>query len=397
MITYQEALSIIAANTQAMEIESIVPVCGRVCATPVTSPVDLPGFANSAMDGFAVIAADGASGTSQLDVLGTITAGMSAPTGTAQTGTAWEIMTGAPVPDGYDAVIPLEKTTRCNDTVELQASPLPGANIRNPGEDFDMGMQAMNMGTAVTPEIIMGLAALGIDQISAYQQPKVSIITTGNEISSKNADNVKGIILDSNRPYLEAAVNQSGAMLTGSCSVSDEAGAIATAIGNAATGADIILTTGGVSAGRMDYIPEALRRLGAEILFHKVAIRPGKPLLFARMPNGTLIFGLPGNPVAVAVGWRFFVVEAIRLMLGRKPGTYNTAKLLNNTSSRAGLRFFAKARSAVSAVGELEVEVLGGQESFKISPLMQANCWAIFTETNEQCMTGDQILIALLD
>ena len=242
----------------------------------------------------------------------------------------------------------------------------------------------------------MGLAALGVDRISADKQPKVSIITTGNEISSKNADNSKGIILDSNRPYLEAAVKQSGAMLIGSRSASDEAGALATAITDAATDADIILTTGGVSAGRMDFVPEVLRRLGAEILFHKVAIRPGKPLLFARMPNGTLIFGLPGNPVAVAVGWRFFVVEAVRLMLGQQPGTYNAARLVNGAGSRAGLRFFAKARSAVNAAGELEVEVLGGQESFKISPLMQANCWAIFTETDEQCRAGDQILIAPL-
>ena len=242
----------------------------------------------------------------------------------------------------------------------------------------------------------MGLAALGLNHISAYKQPKVSIITTGNEISSKNADNSKGVILDSNRPYLEAAVRQSGAMLIGSRSVSDQADALATAITGAAADADIILTTGGVSAGRMDFVPEVLRGLGAEILFHKVAIRPGKPLLFARMPNGTLIFGLPGNPVAVAVGWRFFVVEAIRLMLGQQPGTCSAARLVNGTGSRAGLRFFAKARSAVNASGELEVEVLGGQESFKISPLMQANCWAIFTESDEQCMAGDQILITPL-
>ena len=396
MINYQEALGIIATNTRAMETESIMPACGRVCAAPVTSPVDLPGFANSAMDGFAVIAADGGSGTTRLNVLGTITAGMAAPMGPPQPGTAWEIMTGAPVPDGYDAVIPVEKTTRRADIVELETSLIAGANVRNPGEDFSTGMQALSTGTAVTPEIIMGLAALGLNHISAYKQPKVSIITTGNEISSKKADNSKGVILDSNRPYLEAAVKQSGAMLINSRSVSDEAGALATAIAEAAADADIILTTGGVSAGRMDFVPEVLRGLGAEILFHKVAIRPGKPLLFARMPNGTLIFGLPGNPMAVAVGWRFFVVEAIRLMLGQQPATCSAARLVNGAGSRAGLRFFAKARSAVTAAGELEVEVLGGQESFKISPLMQANCWAIFTETDEQCMAGDQILIAPL-
>jgi molybdopterin molybdotransferase len=395
MISYKDALSIIAANVERTALETIMPICGRVCAVSMSSPVDVPGFANSAMDGFALRSVDcGGEQPIRLRVNGTITAGMTAPDAEAKPGTAWEIMTGAPLPKGYDAVIPVEKTRRDGDFVDLTVKPAAGANIRNPGEDFSTSAPVIEAGTVITPEILMGLAAVGIDSVSAYKQPNVAIITTGNEISSNSSDAKRGIIRDSNRPYLEAAVAQSGALLTRTCSVNDDAAALAEAITKVSETADIVVTTGGVSAGRMDFVPAVLARLGAEILFHKVAIRPGKPILFAKLPDNTLVFGLPGNPVAVAVGWRFFVTEAIRQMLGKNPGTYSGAKLINDTGSRAGLRFFAKARSRVNNHGGLEVEVLPGQQSFKISPLMRANCWAIFTEDNTECQAGEQVLIA---
>jgi len=397
MISYSDALGIIATNVKTAKTEAIIPVCGRVCAAGMSSPVNVPAFANSAMDGFALRSAD-CIGDERLrfQVKGTVTAGMAAPETDASPGTAWEIMTGAPVPKGYDTVIPVEKTTRDGTFIELTVKPQAGANIRNPGEDFSTSAPFIEAGTLITPEILMGLAAVGIDSISAYKQPSVAIITTGNEISSKRADPVRGIIRDSNRPYLEAVVALSGAALIHSDSVNDDSAALAEAITLASKTVDIVITTGGVSAGRMDFVPEVLEQLGAEILFHKVAIRPGKPILFAKLADNTLVFGLPGNPVAVAVGWRFFVNEAIRQMLGKHPGTYSAAKLLNNTGSRAGLRFFAKARSRVNANGEVEVEVLPGQQSFKISPLMRANCWAVFTEDKTERLAGEQVLIAPL-
>jgi molybdopterin molybdotransferase len=397
MISYTDALGIIATHTKTTPQETIMPICSRVCAASLSSPVNVPAFANSAMDGFALRSADciGA-GKVRLRVEGTVTAGMAAPETDASANTAWEIMTGAPLPNGYDTVIPVEKTLRDGDFVELTVKPQAGDNIRHPGEDFSTQAPVIEAGTLITPEMLMGLAAVGIDSISVYKQPNVAIITTGNEISSKSSDADRGIIRDSNRPYLEAAVAQSGALVTHSQSVNDDGAALAEAITAVSKTSDIVITTGGVSAGRMDFVPEVLEQLGAEILFHKVAIRPGKPILFAKLPDNTLVFGLPGNPVAVAVGWRFFVNEAIRQMLGKRQGTYSAAKLLNDTGSRAGLRFFAKARSHVNAAGEVEVEVLPGQQSFKISPLMQANCWAIFTEDNTGCRAGERVLIAPL-
>ncbi|MDG1463432.1 MAG: molybdopterin molybdotransferase MoeA, partial [Gammaproteobacteria bacterium] len=332
----------------------------------------------------------------KLKIKGTITAGMAPINGLAEPGTAWEIMTGAPVPTGYDSVIPVERTTQDSSLVSFTDIPQEGANIRKSGEDFSSGDPILTQGDLITAEVIMGLAATGIDLIPAYKQPNISIITTGNEISSKMANADKGIILDSNRPYLEAAIQQSGCFMNGSFSVEDTHNALAKQITSAAKTSDIILTTGGVSAGRMDFVPEVLTQLGAEILFHKVSIRPGKPILFAKLPDGTLIFGLPGNPVAVAVGWRFFVNEAIRIMLGKKKEAYTAAKLVNETDSRSGLRFFAKASAHVNADGETEVSILKGQQSFKISPLMKANCWAIFPEDITKSKVGEKVLIAPL-
>ncbi len=397
MIKYQEALDIIAANTPVMKCETIMPATGRICSADILSPVDVPGFANSAMDGYAFRFEDCAGEDSAtLKVKGSITAGMAPTSEPAESGTAWEIMTGAVVPAGYDSVIPVERTTQESDLVSFTDIPQQGANIRNPGEDFSCDEPLLAQGNLITPEVIMGLAATGIDSISSYKQPNVAIITTGNEISSKMANAAEGIIRDSNGPYLEAAVQQSGCIMSGRYSVEDKQNALAAQITAAAKTSDIILTTGGVSAGRMDFVPEVLAQLGAKILFHKVSIRPGKPLLFAKLPDGTLIFGLPGNPVAVAVGWRFFVNEAIRIMLGKAHETYTASKLLNDTTSRSGLRFFAKALSRVNADGETEVEVLPGQQSFKISPLMKANCWAIFPEDASNSKSGEKVLIAPL-
>ena len=149
---------------------------------------------------------------------------------------------------------------------------------------------------------------------------------------------------------------------------------------------DIILTTGGVSAGRLDIVPDTVKRIGGKVLFHKVAIRPGKPLLFARLPGGALMFGLPGNPMAVAVGLRFFVLPAIRALMGRRPETRLVARAREAVRKRPSLTFFAKAVAEVSADAALTVRLLPGQESFKISPLLKANCWAIVPEGRETCV-----------
>jgi molybdopterin molybdotransferase len=144
----------------------------------------------------------------------------------------------------------------------------------------------------------------------------------------------------------------------------------------------------------MDFVPRALELMGADILFHRVAIRPGKPALFARLPDGTWFFGLPGNPIAVAVGLRFFVAPALRMLQSLPPEEYRTARLKDTVHKKSGLTFFAKARTSGTKDGGLEVDILPGQESFKIKPLMEANCWAVVPEDSDTVQSGATIRVA---
>ena len=154
---------------------------------------------------------------------------------------------------------------------------------------------------------------------------------------------------------------------------------------------DVVLTTGGVSVGQLDLLPAIIRELGGEILFHKVAIRPGKPILHARLADGTLLFGLPGNPLAVAVGMRFFVIPVLRALQGLAPETTTPAVTPIPVRTRGQLRFFAKAHTAIDAGGCRHVRLLPGQESFRIAPLLRANCWAIVPEDTGEIPAGSTL------
>jgi molybdopterin molybdotransferase len=177
--------------------------------------------------------------------------------------------------------------------------------------------------------------------------------------------------------------------------VPDDAQALTRELTRALDLADIVITTGGVSAGRLDFVPATLAAMGGEILFHKVAIRPGKPLLCARL-GGRLVFALPGNPIAVAVGLRFFVIPALRALAGRVPERWLRARAEAAIHSRAGITFFAKSRAQVDGQGTLRVAALPGQESFKISPLLAANCWAILDAERGGVAADDLVDVAPL-
>jgi len=402
MITFSEALTLISANTRPGEIVSERPETGRYSASAVRSPVNVPGFANSAMDGFAVKSHD-CQGDAKLKVAGTIIAGSGKPAADAGAGSAYEIMTGAVMPDGYDSVVPVERTRQSdtgeNAVVVVGEQVSAGLNVRLPGEDFSENDPVLEAGGVITPEVLMGLAAVGANKIPQYARPRVSIITTGNELAEVDNESESldsGMIHDANRPFLEAAIERSGAVLASSVAVGDEATELQNSIKEAASCSNIILTTGGVSAGRMDFVPGSLTDTGAEIIFHKVAIRPGKPLLFAKLSDGTLVFGLPGNPVAVAACFRFFVTAAIRQMLGQTAEQFSTALLSNDVKKKPGLCFFGKARSNITADGVQQVELLPGQQSFKIRPLTNANCWLILDEKCSSAETGETVKIAAL-
>lgn len=384
MIGYDEALAHILREAKPLPVVLRTPVPGQVLAEPVHSGEALPPFDNSAMDGFALRAGDaGIAAGGEFDVLGAQAAGDAQA---AAQGGAWEIMTGARLPDGLNAVIPIEQVevlARDDDgkpaRIRLQAEVPRGQHVRRHGEDVRKGDRFLAAGTRLDAPQLMLLAALGVPLVDVRAAPRVALINTGRELVDDPARPLaSGEIRNSNGPYLAQRVEQAGAELVLRQTVSDEVDAFFIAMEEArSAGAELVLSTGAVSMGRYDFIPDALRKLGATIHFHKVAIRPGKPLLFATLPNGALFFGLPGNPASSAVGLRFFVEPALRAMLGLAPERALRLPLRGGRRAHHALRVFLKARVELDAHGRLWAQALPGQESFRIAPLAQANAWVV--------------------
>lgn len=378
-LAYEDALRIVLDTSARLPAE-ICPASaciGRVLAAPVISSTNLPPFDNSAMDGFALRGHSTVPAGTELDIEGEQAAGDGIAH--AHNG-AWEIMTGARLPDGLDRVIAVEQTERLSSTrVRLLADVEAGQNVRTAGSDVARGETVLEAGTALQPNHLMLLAALGIANVSVTARPRVAVLCTGRELVDDAAEALApGQIRNSNGPFLAARLPLAGAEVVHVETVGDDAAAFEAALLRALhAGAKIVVTSGAVSMGRYDFVPQALERLGAQTLFHKVAIRPGKPLLFAKLPGDVLLFGLPGNPIAVAVGLRFFVEPALRVMLGLPQETVRRVPLSKPYSKKPRLRFHLKSRLHIDAQGRLAVEVLEGQESYRIRPLSDANAWAI--------------------
>jgi molybdopterin molybdotransferase len=389
-LNYDEALGIVlAASTRLPNQPCLSTEClGRVLATAITSRVNLPPFDNSAMDGFALHGNATVSAGAELEIEGEQAAG----DGVASTrGGAWEIMTGARMPDGLDRVVPVEQTERITSSrIRLLADVVPGQNVRYAGSDVQQDETVLSAGTVLAPQHLMLLAALGIAEVPVVQRPRVAVLCTGRELVDDPVEPLlPGQIRNSNGPFLAARLPLAGADVVHRETVGDDAAAFESALRRALdAGAQIIISSGAVSMGRYDFVPQALEHIGAETLFHKVAIRPGKPLLFARLPGETLLFGLPGNPIAVAVGLRFFVEPALRVMLGLPIETPRRVPLFNAYSKKPRLRFHLKSRLRIDAQGRLAVEVLDGQESYRIRPLAEANAWSVVPAEIDALLPG---------
>jgi molybdopterin molybdotransferase len=378
-LAYEDALRIVLAASPHLPAEtcSIATCIGRVLATSISSAVDLPPFDNSAMDGFALRGDALVAAGTELDVEGEQAAGDG--TSSARHG-AWEIMTGARMPDGLDRVIPVEQTERVGAArIRLLADVSPNQNVRHAGSDVRRGASVLAAGTVLAPQHLMLLASLGIAQVPVATRPRVAVLCTGRELVDDPAQALApGQIRNSNGPFLAARLPLAGAEVVYQETVGDDAETFTSAVQRALdAGAKVIISSGAVSMGRYDFVPQALDRLGAETLFHNVLIRPGKPLLFARLPGDAWFFGLPGNPIAVAVGLRFFVEPALRVMLGLPREAPRHAQLLHAYGKKPRLRFHLKSRLRIDARGQLAIEILGGQESYRIRPLADADAWAI--------------------
>jgi len=401
VIEYARALELMLASAAPLPARRVPIEAGAdtLLAAPVASPQDLPPFDNSAMDGFAL--ASGAreiAAGSEFDVQGRLAAGDG---GEQPASGAWEIMTGAPMPPGLDSVVPVEQVEvmRGDDglprRIRLRQALRPGQHVRLRGQDVAVGAAVLAAGTRLGINECAVLHALGVAEVAVRVAPRVAVLATGRELlADVRAPLAPGMIHDSNRPYLVERLRAAGAELAWQGVVGDAPSAFDAAIDQAlGAGADVVVSTGAVSQGAHDFIPEALRARGAEQVFHKVAIRPGKPVLFARLPGGALYFGLPGNPLSAAAGQRFFVEPVLRRLLGLAEEVPLRLPLHADVDKRAGMRLHALAAVAVDRQLGLGARVLPRQESFRLTAMLQANAWIVADEADARVAAGTPVRV----
>lgn len=402
MISYNEAQRIVWDAARAVELEkeaiAVAEIENRICAEDITAPVNIQPFDNAAMDGFAVQAADLRSATAdtpvELRALGTAAAGAAPMEAGMPSGHCIAIMTGAVMPKGADAVVPVENVRQEGTRIFFFSEPKPHAHVRFMGEDFTKGETVVRRGERLRTAHILPLATLGIGRVSVYRKPRAVFVSTGLELVDDLSSPLRGgEIYNSNRPYAVAMLEALGVDVVAGHTVSDDAAVFAKTVQQALqSGVEMIVSSGAVSAGAFDFVKETLLQAGAEILYHRIKIKPGKPNLLARFPNGTLYFGLPGNPVATAVGVRMLVQAAVRAMTGRLPEQPERAVLADdNFSKPASLQMFLKGVITVNAAGVREVRILDGQESFKVSPFLTMNAWVSVPEGVELLQPGDTV------
>lgn len=399
MIDYTQALEILHQAAVALPAEHIptTRAAGRLLAAAVVSEASLPPFDNAAMDGFALCSGGRviAAGT-EFEVTGSQAAGDAQQL--AEAG-VWEIMTGARIPDGLDSVIAVENIEVLAERaghptrIRLMADVAPGLNVRLCGEDVAAGQTVIAAGQHLDVVQIALLHALGIAGVDVVATPRAAVITTGSELVDDPAhDLASGQIRDSNRPFLLGRLQAAGVDVVLDDLVGDDVGAFHALLDQALErGVQLIISTGAVSMGRYDFIPDALRARGARIAFHKVAIRPGKPILFAVLPDGTLYFGLPGNPVSAAVGLRFFVEPVLRRMQGLSPEQPVRVPLHGKFSKSASFRLHTRAQVSHDNQGRLRASLLPRQESFRLMPMLQANAWVVLPAGVTEVGEGDVV------
>jgi molybdopterin molybdotransferase len=292
----------------APEVVGLDAALGRILATDLVAAGPLPPFANSAMDGFAARSAEL---PGELPIAGEAAAGH--PAGPLAPGRAVRIMTGAPLPAGADCVVMKEDADDRGGSVVLPAAP-SGQHVPRAGEDVAAGQRVLQAGTAIDPGAVGILAALGHAEVEVWQRPRVAIVPTGDELVPLGIAPGAGQIVESNGWALAAQVREAGGLPRLYPIAADRPDELGRALAEALTSADVLLTSGGVSAGDHDHVRGALLALGVAIDFWKVAIKPGKPLVFGVAPVGALVFGLPGNPVSSMVSFELFVRPALRQM-----------------------------------------------------------------------------------
>ena len=400
--TVEEHLERVLAGVRPLEPlpQPLLDTLGLACAEDVVATMSLPSFDNSAMDGYAVRVADVAAATADqpvtLPVVGEIGAGQ-ATLRVLEAGAAAKIMTGAPVPEGADAVVPYEWTDRGTTEVRIDQAPEPGQHVRLAGDDVTAGDLLVEAGTVLGPRQLGLLASVGRATVLARPRPRVVVLSTGSELRAPGTDLGHDSIYDGNSYLLAAAVSRAGAVPQRVGIVPDEPGAFLKTLHDQLPGADLVVTSGGVSQGDYDVVKEALRQEG--VWFGPVAMQPGKPQGFGLVGDEQVpIVTLPGNSVSAYISFEMFVLPAIRTLMGLTPASrpLRDARLTKGMTSPAGRRQFMRGMAGTDAQGRY-VEPVGGPGSHLIGALAGANCLIVVPEEATALSQGDRVQVLMLD
>ncbi len=395
MIGVQQHLDRILATVKVIRPfeQGVLDAQGCVLAEDVAARGSLPGFTNSAMDGYAVHAQDVAGASPDapvvLPVVNDIAAGNTAPLSLAP-GQTMRIMTGAPMPRGADAVVPVEATDGGVVRVQVSVPSTVGQHVREEGDDVHAGDVVLRRGTLLGPGQIALLAAAGLSRIRVVPRPRVVILSTGDELVEVGASPSFGQIVDSNSVMLSAAVTAVGATPFRVGGVPDDARVLRETLEGQLVRADAIVTTGGVSMGAYDTVKEVLSRVGT-MQFDKVAMRPGMPQGFGVLGEGAVpVFTLPGNPVSALVSFHVFVAPALRALAGRPepswPPGYLPAVAAERFTSVPGKMEFVRV-----VLDEDRARLAGGQGSHMLGSLAAADALAVIPEDVVEVQPGDPL------
>lgn len=380
----------------------------RILAEDVVSPISVPPHDNSAMDGFAFNGAQLTSNTPlTLVVVGTALAGK-AWQGTVGLGQCLKIMTGAIMPEGLDTVVPQEMITLNAEKTQITIAPnvlQAGDNRRKAGEDLQLGSPALLKGAHLTPAALGLLASLGLPTVKVYRKVRVAYFSTGDEILSLGDAPSEGAVYDSNRYTVFGLLTRMGCEVVDMGVVRDEPSLLEAAFLEAANVADAIVTSGGVSVGEADYTRVMMKKLGAAsggVAFWRIAMRPGRPMAVGRIRStheSAVLFGLPGNPVAVMVTFLAFVRPALLRMMGSSASSPPLLKARSTESIRKkpGRTEYQRGTVSTAADGTLQVKTTGNQGSGVLSSMVQANGLIVLHHDQSSVKIGDEIDVMMFD
>jgi len=377
------------------ELVKLINAHGKVLSSDVVSPIDVPSYTNSAMDGYAIASSSiPSSGEATLRVLGTAWAGniFDAP---VKTGQAVRIFTGGLMPAGTDTVVIQEHVSVSDDQVTIDSEVQPTRNVRLAGEDVKANQCVLTAGTQLNAAELALLASLGIDQVSVFRQIRVAFFTTGDELRALDEHAGEtlepGMLFDSNRYSLHGMLSRLDVDVIDLGIVRDNADDTRAAMQKAAACADVIVTSGGVSAGDADFVTQVFHELG-QVGFWKIAMRPGRPLAFGQIGDA-FFFGLPGNPVAVMVTFLQFVQPAIKHIMGMtdtQPYTIN-ATSLSKLRKSLGRVEYQRGVMSNDENGNLVVSSTGKQGAGRISSMSSANCLIVIAAEVAAVEPGDRV------